>query len=271
MIVTPLLTKAKALKGLDIRGRLEVCCGEMYFRMGHFDRLREVAQITTKFFDLIHPDKVTILCTAGYYMFKEVLPHFGGRYEFDFESYLELLNSLLQTGKLAFTQEIPLKASVQDSCYGKQFGNEYLEIPRNILKKVGIQIVEMEHQRERVLCCGIGAGFSPQSAYNPFAMAFSALRILREAQKKGAEALIVYCSGCLQMFSTAKALVPINMPVFHILEIIEIAMGGVPPRFSGKLGRTMLKGVIRNQFPYLLSSKRFLVPQIDDPFSEIPQ
>ena len=39
MIATPLLTRTRALDGLDIRGGLEYCCGEMYFRMGMFDQL----------------------------------------------------------------------------------------------------------------------------------------------------------------------------------------------------------------------------------------
>jgi hypothetical protein len=39
----PYLTQAKFLQGLNIRGGLDYCCGEMYFRTGMLDQLRQTA------------------------------------------------------------------------------------------------------------------------------------------------------------------------------------------------------------------------------------
>jgi ferredoxin len=100
MIATPLMTQTSALDGLDIRGGLEFCCGEMYWRMGMFDKLEEVARKTQAYFDELGASKVTILCSAGYYMFTEVLPHFGADYKFEMVSYLEVLDRKLEAGEL---------------------------------------------------------------------------------------------------------------------------------------------------------------------------
>ncbi|MDD5747487.1 MAG: (Fe-S)-binding protein [Actinomycetota bacterium] len=259
MIATPLLTQTKVLEKLDIRGSLDVCCGEMYWRMGLFDDVRTCAEKTTKFFQTLKAEKVTILCTAGYYMFTEVLPHFGGGYPFEIESYLEFLDREISASEIEFQRTLPMKVTIQESCYGKQFGHEYMDIPRKILKSAGCQIVEMENSGEKMLCCGIGAGFSPASAYDPIRMTLAAMRVLRQARKTGADALVVYCSGCLQMLSTARILLPQSPPIYHILEIIELATGGNPEKSSRKSGFTMLSGVVRNQFPLLLSRKRLPV------------
>jgi len=262
MITTPLLTQTSALQGLDIRGGLEHCCGEMYFRMGLFDTLRQVAKKTQTFFDTLQARKVTILCTAGYYMFTEVLPHFGAEFSFEMESYLSLLKRRLDSGELEFKHPLNMTVTVQDSCYGKQFGDEYLDLPREILTRAGARVVEMKNSRECMLCCGIGAGFSPYSAYNPLRLTRYTLEVMSAAKKSGADAVATYCSGCLQMFSTGQVLYRWSLPVYHLLELVGMALGETPETSHEKLGLRMLSGMVRHQSPKLLSRRRFHVPDI---------
>lgn len=263
IITTPLLTRTRALEGLDIRGGLEYCCGEMYFRMGLFDQVRQVAKKTQAYFDVLGAKKVTILCTAGYYMFTRVLPHFGADYSFEMESYLHLLKRRLDSGELEFTRPLDMTVTIQESCYGKQFGPDYMDIPREILSRAGARVVEMENSRERMLCCGIGAGFSPYSAYNPLRMTLSALGLMREAKRSGADALVTYCSGCMQMFSTGRILYRTGLPIYHMLELVMMALGEEPPKFKERRARHMLEGMMRHQGPHLLSRRRFRVPDVD--------
>lgn len=257
VIATPLLTRTKSLEGLDIRGGLEHCCGEMYFRMGMFDKLEEVARGTQAFFDALGARKVTILCTAGYYMFTRVLPHYGAEYGFEMTSYLELIDRRLASGELEITRPLEMSVTVQESCYGKHFGQEYMDLPRRILERAGATVIEMGNSAECMLCCGIGAGFSPYSAYNPAKLTAYTIRVLREASRTGAEAIATYCSGCLQMFSTARLLYPFAPPVYHLLELLGKAMGEPEPSWHGRFTRRMLAGTVRHQGPALLSPRRF--------------
>ncbi|HEY5501735.1 MAG TPA: (Fe-S)-binding protein [Candidatus Anoxymicrobiaceae bacterium] len=265
MVATPLLTRTRALEGLDIRGGLEYCCGEMYFRMGMFDQLEQVARKTSAYFETLGAKKVTILCSAGYYMFTRVLPHFGAEYHFEMESFLQLIDRRLQAGELEITDPLDMTVTIQESCYGKQFGQEYLDLPRRILERAGARIVEMGNNGECMLCCGIGSGFSPYSAYNPLRLVPSTLRVMREAGRTGADAIATYCSGCLQMFSTGKLVYPTGPPVYHILELLGMAMGEKPEKWHGRFARRMLLGTLLNETPALLSRRRFAPGSIDSP------
>mgnify|MGYP005850384761 CR=1 FL=1 len=258
MIVTPLLTRTRALDGLDIRGALDYCCGEMYFRMGLFDELREAARRTSEFFTTLGARKVTILCTAGYYIFTRVLPHFGASFDFEIESYLHYLKRKLDSGELVVSHPLNMRVTVQESCYGKQFGAEYMDIPREILHRAGAEVVEMDHCRESMLCCGIGAGFSPYSAYHPFRLTAHTLRVMREAKRTGADAVATYCSGCMQMFDTGRFLYRTGLPAYHLLELLGMALGEKPQHDHRRFARTMLQGVLLHQGPSLLARKRFL-------------
>jgi Fe-S oxidoreductase len=257
MIATPLLTRTKALDGLDIRGGLEWCCGEMYFRMGMFDELEQVARKTQGYFDALGAEKVTILCSAGYYMFTRVLPHYGADYKFETVSYLEVIDRKLDAGELTITNPLDMTVTVQESCYGKQFGQEYMDLPRRILERAGARIIEMGNSAECMLCCGIGAGFSPYSAYNPARLVPYTVRVLHEAGRTGADAVATYCSGCLQMFSTGKLIYPLGPPVYHVLELLSVAMGERPEKWHGRFARRMLAGTLLHQGPALLSPRRF--------------
>lgn len=262
VITTPTLTQTRALKGLDIRGSLEYCCGEMYFRMGLFDQLRQVAGKTQKYFEALGAKKVTILCTAGYYIFTEVLPYFGADYSFEMQPYLKTILKGLDSGALQIKHPLNMKITVQESCYGKQFGREYLDLPREILSRAGAEIVEMENNSECMLCCGIGSGFSPYSAYNPLRLTTSTIKVLRAAKRTGADAVATYCSGCLQMFSTGAVVYRTALPVYHLLELLGMALGEDIGLNEGT-GRRMLAGTLRNQTPALLSRRRFKPPDID--------
>jgi len=262
MIATPLITQTAALDGLDIRGGLDFCCGEMYWRMGMFDQLEQVARKTQAYFDALGARKVTILCSAGYYMFTQVLPHFGADYSFEMVSYLEVIDRKLETGEVKITNPLDMTVTVQESCYGKQFGQEYMDLPRRILERAGATVIEMGCSAECMLCCGIGAGFSPYSAYNPLKLVPYTVKVMREAGKTGADAIATYCSGCLQMFSTGSLVYPLGPPVYHVLELLGMAMGEKQEKWHGRFARRMLAGTLLHQGPALLSRRRMAPPDI---------
>jgi len=265
MVATPLLTCTKALEGLDIRGGLEFCCGEMYFRMGMFDQLEQVARKTTAYFDALGASKVTILCSAGYYMFTQVLPHFGGDYHFEMESYLQLVDRRLESGELEIKSPLDMTVTIQESCYGKQFGQEYLDLPRRILERAGARVVEMGNNGECMLCCGIGSGFSPYSAYNLFKMTPATISLMRQARRTGADAIATYCSGCLQMFTGFRMMYPPALPVYHLLELLSMALGEEQEKWHGRFARRMVTGMLRHELPAMISRRRFKPGSIESP------
>ncbi len=75
------------------------------------------------------------------------------------------------------------------------------EEPREIIRKVAPNLVEMPHNRENSLCCGAGGGVRGAYPKNSLAMA---RRRLEEALSTGAEVLLTECNSCVHNLSQAK-------------------------------------------------------------------
>ena len=262
VITSPYLTRTSLLEGLEIRGSLDTCCGEMYYRMGLFEQVEQVAKRLNSYFDKLGVKRMVIPCTAGYNMFSHVLPQFGFKADFEIEHLLSRLWERIKDGRIRIANNLGMTVTIQDSCYGKIFGDEILDLPRKLLARIGVEVIEEGCSRQNSLCCGIAGGFSPESSYSPIRLISSTIRSLREAKATGADAIVVYCAGCLQMLSTVHAFYPTGMPIYHILEMLQMAIGESPLRRQRQRGRAQLTGTLLNQSPKLFSGRRFRVKEI---------
>ena len=262
MITVPYLTRTKLLEGVNIRGSLNLCCGETYYRTGQYEMAERAARRLEAWHRELGFKRMIIPCTAGRNMFTNVLPKFGAKFDFEIEHMLPWLLERIESGEVKITSPLNMTVTIQESCYGKFFGDEYMDIPRRLLEKAGARVVEEDLCRERALCCGIGGGFSYASSYHPWDITLATVRALRLARRTGAEALAVYCAGCLQMLSVGQIVYPNRMPVYHILELLQMAIGEVPERRHKARARTMFRGVVTNQFPRVVSRKRFYMKDL---------
>lgn len=271
VILTPTLTQTSLFEGLDIRGRLEYCCGETLFRTGYKDALHQVTTRLDKWFNTLKPKHLLVLCTAGTNVFRNVLPHYGLTYKFEsITSYIEYLWKKFESGEIAVTNQLNMTLTIQDSCYSKMFGDDYMDLPRKILNRIGCKVVEMPYNRENMRCCGIAAGFSVDSAYHPFKIRNATVENIKMAKKTGADALCVYCSGCNQTYHTAEKLYfGRDLPIYHIVELIQLAIGETPKRLVKHTASNLFWGVMKKQLPKSPSKRTFKLPPIpEDPPDE---
>jgi Fe-S oxidoreductase len=277
LITTPYLTFSSEyslsalFKGVEIRGGLDWCCGEMLFRMGLYEPLEQVARRLTHWLHRLRAERVYLVCTAGLNMFRNVLPQFGADFSgIQFLPYLQVVLDRLQSGHpppgsgqcLGEVQPLGLTVTVQDSCHARVVEPGFADLPRRVLAAVGVQVREAPHSREAQLCCGIGGGFSHASAYHPFDLLLSARATSRDHRRAPADATCVYCSGCLEMMSVARFADPNRRPVVHLLELVQRAIGETPRRRQGTLAWQFVLGTVRRQFPQLLSRERFWLPEL---------
>jgi Fe-S oxidoreductase len=262
------LTQASFFKDLDIRGRLEYCCGETLFRTGYKDELFQITKRLDRWFNILKPKKLLVLCTAGTNVFKNVLPNYGLTYKFqEIKSYLQYLWEKIQAGEIHFTKKLDMTLSIQDSCYAKMFGDNYMDIPRKILNLAGAKVVETDSSRENMRCCGIGAGFSVDSAYHSFKIRSSTIRNFRAFKKTKVDAVCVYCAGCLATFGGNKKLYFRKLKVYHIIELIQMALGEKPSlteKSKKERGKHFFWGAIKHQLPKLYSQKTFKLEEISE-------
>jgi Fe-S oxidoreductase len=264
------LTQSSMFKDLDIRGRLEYCCGETLFRTGYRDELFQVTKRLDAWFNILKPKNLLVLCTAGTNVFKNVLPHYGLSYKFkSIKSYIQYLWEKIEKGEISVKEKLDMTIAIQDSCYSKMFGEEYMDLPRKILQFIGVKVVEIDACREDMRCCGIGAGFSVDSAYHPLKLTKSTFRNLKDFKKQNVDALCVYCAGCLATYLTSMNLYfKKKIKVYHIIELLQMAIGEKPMsnKAKNKRAKHFFWGIMKNQLPKTISKKTFKIADI----SEIP-
>jgi|YelNatPaOPRAMG01_1025707.scaffolds.fasta_scaffold07921_5 Fe-S oxidoreductase len=254
----PYLTKTSLLPAIPVRGGLDWCCGETFFRMGYFDLAEAQGKKMQARFSDMGAKKILMMCTAGTAMFTKIMPErLGIKFNIAFKPLVRYLWEGLESGEIKVVNKLGLRATIQDSCYSKFLESDYMELPRKILNKIGVDVVEMPRSKASMVCCGIGAGFSIKSNYNPLHLIYSTFKRIREAQKTAADILCVYCAGCLQMLGTCALLYPGAPPLYHLLELVRIAAGEKPERRIKSRAMSMLAGTVKNQFPKLISRSRF--------------
>jgi Fe-S oxidoreductase len=101
-------------------------------------------------------------------------------------------------------------------------GGNY-DAPRRLLQRVqGLQLVEMERNRQFAYCCGAGAGAAQA---NPAMAGKAALQRLQEAQATGAACVVTACAGCQRHLAAAAAANGIDLPVQGVLDVLAQAVG----------------------------------------------
>jgi len=263
LTATAYLTRTSLLAGLPIRGGMDYCCGETLYRTGLHDHLRQNAARLDAWIRRLGARRMHVLCNAGTVMFTRVLPRFGFTSDVEIVPMLPRIHKRLMQGEIPVVKKLGMKLTIQESCYAKVLGPDYADIPREICEAIGVEVVEMEHCRERSFCCGIGGGFPAKSGYNPFRIIGASARVLSEARRTGADGILAYCSGCLIMLSTMRMVVPTFLPVYHLLELIAEAAGEPVERRITRRALTHLLGTMRYQFPKLLSGGRVRMKEIE--------
>jgi Fe-S oxidoreductase len=272
LITAPYLTFSRLFEGIEIRGGLDYCCGEMLFRMGLYEQVEQVARRLGRWFRQLGAERVYLVCTAGLNMLRNVLPQFGADWpdgtQIEFLPYLEVVLARLEAGEFGPIRPLGLTVTVQDSCHSRALDAGFADLPRRVLAAIGVEVQEAPHRRETQLCCGIGGGFSHSSAYHPLDLVLSARGTSRDHRHVEANATCVYCAGCLEMISVARFADPNRRPVYHLLELVQQAIGETPRRRQASLARQFLVGTVHRQFPRLLSRERIWLPELPpEPFS----
>lgn len=262
LVATLYLTQSRLFDGLTIRGGLEYCCGEMYFRMGLYEQVEQIAAKLTRYFRALGVRRVYGLCTACLNVLSNVLPQFGADFSgIEFVSYLKVLHDRLESGELPMVRRFDGQViTMQDSCHAKIYEEGYFAWPRRILRRLGFSIVEAPLNEQSALCCGIGSGFSHGAAYGKLDMIGGERDCTHNLRAAQADRIGVYCSGCLQTLSTAKYVAYNPAPVYHVVELVQEAIGESPRREQGKVAAELLKGTL---FQQESGSGRFYIPPIE--------
>jgi Fe-S oxidoreductase len=174
----------------------ERCCGHDLLWTGDLDTFRRLAEQNAAMMREAGVKKIIFCCPEGYRTFKEDYPNYVN-IGCELQHISEFIAEKIEQEGVNL-REIKRRITYHDPCrLGRHLG--IYESPRKVLNAIpGIELVEMEHNREDSLCCGTSA-FTNCDLYS------KQIRVERllEAKATGAETLVTTCPKCLIHFKCA--------------------------------------------------------------------
>jgi Fe-S oxidoreductase len=150
-------------------------------------------------------------------------PDFGGQYEI--EHYTTLARRLFAEGRLRVAQKLNYRVTFHDPCHLGRFNKGY-DAPRELLKLLGCELVEMGRCKANSFCCGAGGGriWMP----DPVGSETPAQNRMKEAAAiPNLEVYVVSCPKDLTMFEDALKTTG-NEGKFVVKELIELIREAIP-------------------------------------------
>lgn len=165
----------------------EPCCGMPLLNAGFTRAHEKQVQRLNETLKEFEARRILCACPACYHQLKEVAK------ESEVELILRLIAAAIREGGLKLRRMGEgIRVTYHDPCHLGRYCGVYDE-PRNIIRSMGFELVEMEFSRENSICCGAGAGV--KSNYKVLADAIGRERI-KQASATGASILLTACPLC---------------------------------------------------------------------------
>lgn len=157
--ITRAFVKLLHKAGVDfaVLGTEESCTGDPAKRAGNEFLFQMQAATNIEVLNGYEIKKVVTACPHCFNTIKNEYPALGGNYEV--MHHTQFLKSLLNEGRLKVEggKFKGKKITFHDPCYLGRANNEY-EAPRDLLRKLEVELVEMRKCKKDGLCCGAGGG-----------------------------------------------------------------------------------------------------------------
>jgi len=135
-----------------------------------------------------------------YHTLKNEYPWNGNRPEV--RHYTEVLDGLVQAGKLPLKKKLAGRVTYHDPCYLGRYNGVY-DAPRRVLQALGFEVVEMPRCRDRSFCCGAGGGRIWMEDTEKVQERPAENRIREAVALEGVQIFVVACPKDIAMFRDA--------------------------------------------------------------------
>ena len=245
--------------------------GEDAYRIGFFEEAERLGNLAKQKFSEMGIEKMYCFMVVEASMFTDVLPKkFGINFDFDVELLDNWILDRLKSGQIKVKNRLNMKVTVHDNCCGRYMDGILQDTTREIMERIGCEVVEMRHTRENALCCGwagtVPTLFGPTSG-NPLHTLFNLLQSLylrlQEAEATGANVLVVPCPGCSVFLSLIKVLTNSKLDVYLPMELVQIAAGERPVHKNEERAWDILAVTTNLILKWVFSPKRFFPKPVD--------
>ena len=182
-----------------VLGEGETCNGDPARRAGNEFLFQMQAMQNVEVLNEIKATKVVVTCPHCLNTLGREYPQLGGHYEV--VHHTELLNSLVDNGKITAVKPLGRTVTYHDPCYlGRH--NDVITPPRELIGDTGASLTEMPRHGKQSFCCG--AGGARMWMEEKIGTAVNKTRA-DEAIATGAQTVAVACPFCSVMMSDAVA------------------------------------------------------------------
>ncbi len=138
-----------------VLGAEESCTGDPAKRAGNEFLFQMQAMMNIQVLDGYKIKKIVTTCPHCFNTLKNEYPELGGNYEV--MHHTQFLKDLLNEGRLKVEggKYKGKRITYHDPCYLGRANNEY-EAPRDLLRKLEVELIEMKRCKSNGLCCGAG-------------------------------------------------------------------------------------------------------------------
>ncbi|MGH9442969.1 MAG: (Fe-S)-binding protein [Thermoanaerobaculia bacterium] len=202
-----------------ILGTEETCNGDSARRMGNEYLFQTLAQQNIETLNGYGVKKIVTNCPHCLNCLKNEYSQFGGNYAVVHGT--ELVAELVAQGRVRLEKELPESITFHDPCYLGRYNGIY-DAPRRILEAIpGLKLREMDHSKEKGLCCGAGGGRMWME--EKIGERINQTR-MKEIAAVGTDKVGVGCPFCMVMIANAREEISQGPPAFDVLELARGAM-----------------------------------------------
>jgi len=146
----------KANVDFAVLGTEESSTGDVAKRAGNEFLFQMQALANIEILNAYGVKHIVTACPHSYNTLKNEYPELGGRYQV--QHHTQFIEELIKSGRLKIGRKNTFKGkriTFHDPCYLGR-ANDVYEAPRELLKTLGVDLVEMKRNRKTALCCGAG-------------------------------------------------------------------------------------------------------------------
>ena len=204
----------------------EWCCGLPLLQTGHTKLALKMVNHTVTTIKESGAKRVICLCPGCYDMIKLEYPKIIGQLPCDVIHTTELIDSLIEEGKIKLTKGIKKAVTYHDPCHLVRHINVY-DPPRNILNAIPeLEFIEMTlnlgylSSKQADMCC---SGYTLASVDQELAIGIATDKFT-VAEESGATSLVSACPSCKTMFLFARSNAKKPIEIYDISELVAESM-----------------------------------------------